>query len=118
MRISGTILTNDQVLMPNVNVHELGTNNSTRTNKDGKFTINVASNKSQLKLTHIGYDYDTVPAIDFLKKSTYEMYLSDDDLPEVIIPIKPKTKNTITSNYWLFVFITVGIGYAVVKLKD
>ena len=82
MRISGSLLQYD-VLTPIVdaNVIEVGTNNKTTTDANGKFTINVSSGASMLKFSHVQYDFDTVLASDF--NSYYELYLASN--PEVVV---------------------------------
>ena len=82
MKISGSLLQYD-VLTPIVdaNVIEIGTNNKTTTDANGKFTINVSSGASMLKFSHVQYDFDTVLASDF--NSYYELYLASN--PEVVV---------------------------------
>lgn len=82
MKISGSLLEYD-VLTPIVdaNVIEVGTNNKTTTDLDGKFTINVSSGASTLKFSHVQYDFDTVLASDF--NSYYELYLASNQGPVV-----------------------------------
>jgi hypothetical protein len=82
MKITGSLLQAD-VLTPIVdaNVIEIGTNNRTTTDSDGKFTINVSSGASMLKFSHVQYDFDTVLASDF--HSYYELYLASNEGPTV-----------------------------------
>lgn len=82
MKISGSLLEYD-VMTPIVgaNVIEVGTNNTTTTDSDGKFSINVSSGASMLKFSHVQYDFDTVLASDF--HSFYELYLASNDGPVV-----------------------------------
>ena len=82
MRISGSLLEYD-VMTPIVgaNVVEIGTNNKTTTDADGKFTINVSSGASTLKFSHVQYDFDTVLVSEF--NSYYELYLASN--PEVVV---------------------------------
>jgi hypothetical protein len=93
MRISGSLLQYD-VLTPIVdaNVIEIGTNNRTTTDADGKFTINVSSGASMLKFTHIQYDFDTVLASEF--NSYYELYLASN--PEVVVHNSYTKQNSTT----------------------
>lgn len=99
MKISASILDQDMVVLPSVNVFELGTNNSTQTNADGRFTINVANEKSQLRFTHQGYDYDTVDAGYFNKMSYFNLYKNKTNLQDVNIIIPNKA----SSNLWLWI---------------
>lgn len=81
MKIQGSLLGIDGEIIPFANVIEVGTNNTTTTDVDGKFTINVASAASQIKFSHAGYDYDTITAGEF--NSYYELYPSE--LPGVTV---------------------------------
>jgi len=112
MKAQGQIFTNEMVIMPDVNVFELGTKNSTRTNSDGKFTINVANAKSQLRFSFVGYDYDTVDADYFIKNSYLELYPSKTALADVTISPKKKGDNTF---FWILAII--GAGFVIKKMS-
>ena len=54
--VSGTVIDASGVSIPGVNVIEKGTKNSVSTDLDGKFSINVASSKSELVFSFLGYE--------------------------------------------------------------
>lgn len=54
--VSGTVIDGSGLTIPGANVLEKGTNNSTSTDLDGKFKIKVASSKSVLVFSFIGYE--------------------------------------------------------------
>lgn len=60
--VTGTILSaDDGTPLPGVNVVEVGTQNGTTTNSDGRFTLTVADSKASLQLSFVGFDTRTVP---------------------------------------------------------
>ena len=54
--ISGTVIDASGVTIPGVNIIEKGTKNSVSTDLDGKFSISVASSKSELVFSYLGYE--------------------------------------------------------------
>jgi hypothetical protein len=111
MIISGILLSIDQKIIPNANVFEVGKANSTKTNADGKFSIDIKEENlktAQLKFTHIGYDYDTVAAMHFLDKEIFELYPNKESLSEISV-----SNNYKYCNWWIYLLIGGAIGYFV-----
>jgi len=114
MKISGSLLEYDNLTpIVNANVIEVGTNNRTTTDSDGKFTINVASGESQIKFSHIQYDFDTVIASEF--HSYFELYLASNQGP-VVHNSYTKQSNTLLSVVAVLAVITA-IGVAITGKK-
>jgi TonB-linked SusC/RagA family outer membrane protein len=82
--VSGTVLDATGVSIPGANINEKGTKNSVITDLDGKFTINVASAKSELVFSYLGYE--TLSQLVGQKKS-FNIVLknSESKLDEVIV---------------------------------
>lgn len=96
MRINGIILDENDKPFADVNVTAIS--GSTKTDQYGNFTIDVPGPKTDLKFTHIGYFYDTVPADYFTKASSLQLTLDTFNvLDEVVIQgiTKKPTDNTI-----------------------
>jgi iron complex outermembrane receptor protein len=72
MVVTGSILSDEMAPIAGANIEVLGENRYTTTDADGKFSITANSANSQIKISHAGYDYDTVAAGDF--KSYYQLF--------------------------------------------
>ncbi|MEY3500338.1 MAG: hypothetical protein RL308_2007 [Bacteroidota bacterium] len=82
--ISGTVIDASGISIPGVNIVEKGTKNSTSTDLDGKFTIKIASAKSVLVFSYLGYDsFDQIVG----KNSTVNVVLKNSaaKLEEVVV---------------------------------
>ena len=82
--VSGTVIDVAGQTMPGVNIVEKGTNNSTSTDLDGKFKMKVASSKSVLVFSFIGYETIS-QAVE--KKTTINIVLKSEasKLEEVVV---------------------------------
>jgi hypothetical protein len=112
MLVIGSVLTNDYGILPNVNVEVVGEFQYTATDENGKFKINALSPASQLKFSHVGYDYDIVSVAQFQNDSNI-MYLfpSTNELNDVIINNNAKSSNTLA---WILgTLAVIGIGFAI-----
>jgi TonB-linked SusC/RagA family outer membrane protein len=58
--VKGTVIDESGLTIPSVNIIEQGTNNSVSTDLQGKYSIKVASEKSKLVFSFIGYESQTV----------------------------------------------------------
>jgi hypothetical protein len=117
MTVQGQIFDNEMGSIESVNVFEIGTTNSTQTDVDGRFTLTkVASSNSDIRFTHVAYDYDTVKASYFDKMSYLQLYPNSNDLGTVSVggQIKPKTNS---NSIWIILAI-LGIGLYAVSKKD
>lgn len=97
MLVTGSVLTNDYGILPNVTVEAVGEYKNTTTDESGRFSINVASPASQLKFSHVGFDYDTVSITQFQQDGNLMLlFPASNELPEVIIHNngKPKSSNS------------------------
>ena len=115
MRISGTILTNEFEVLSNVNVYEVGTQNSTKTDPNGNFNIDVNSLNSDLKFTILGYDYDTVKADYFNKISVLQLYPSSILLDQINVSNNPKVKS---DNNYLYLLGILGLTGFIIYLSN
>lgn len=115
MIVSGSVFDNDMKIIPNVNVVVLNENRSTTANIDGKFSIKVNSENSQLRFSHAGYDYDTISVKEFNKLGYIN--LLPPTLPEIIIP-NPYTNTKKTDNTWLWLLGISGLGFIGYKLAS
>lgn len=81
--ISGKII-DKQGALPGVSILEKGTTNGTRTDTDGKFTLQLSSEAKVLSISHVGY---FTKDIDVKNKSSVEITLEEDlkALDEVIV---------------------------------
>lgn len=112
MKIAGSLLQYD-VMTPiaGANVIEVGTNNRTTTDAQGKFSINVSSGNSMLKFSHVQYDFDTVLASDF--HSYYELYLASN--PDVVIQNNYKKDN---SGFFVVIALAIATTIGVIYNKN
>lgn len=101
--------------LPGANVFEVGTNNGVSTNENGQFAIDVAGSDSQLKVSYIGYDWDTFRAGDINGKRIY-LYPNNEELEEVTVTNNYK-KPDYTLWYILAAVAAVGITYQLTKPK-
>ena len=106
--VTGTIFDQDMKAIAGANITEVGTNKSTSTDKDGQFTIEVASSSSQLRITHVGYDYDTVSVSDFNKLGYWQIYYAPETLPDANVTAGPGASKS--SNMLLPIIALVLIG--------
>ncbi len=82
--VSGTVIDASGVSIPGVNVVEKGTKNSVTTDLEGKFSINVASSKSELVFSYLGYE--TFSQVVGSKKSfNIALKNSESKLEEVVV---------------------------------
>lgn len=82
--VSGTVIDASGVSIPGVNVVEKGTKNSVTTDLEGKFSINVASSKSELVFSYLGYE--TLTQVVGSKKSfNIALKNSESKLEEVVV---------------------------------
>lgn len=115
MKISGSILSNEMKTIPDVNISALGTTFFTKTNKDGKFTIDVPGQKTNIKISHAAYETITVTA-DYFNSNSY-LELKIETLKEIVVVnnnAKPKTDNTM---WWILGLIGAGVVYYVATNK-
>jgi hypothetical protein len=113
MIVTGNVFDNDMKIIPNVNVVVLNENRSTTADVDGKFSVKVNSENSQLRFSHAGYDYDTISVKEFKKLGYINLF--PPSLPEIIIP-NPYTKKT--DNTWLWLLGISGLGFIGYKLAS
>lgn len=92
--VKGTILDDKKQPMEGVSVQEKGTNNATRTLGNGSYQINVASSRSVLVFTYVGYDAQEV-SVGSKSEISVSMVALESSLTDVVV-----------------------IGYATVKKKD
>jgi TonB-dependent starch-binding outer membrane protein SusC len=115
MTISAQIFDNEMGSIEGVNVFELGTQNSTQTDKDGRFTLSkVASANSDIRFTHVGYDYDTVKASYFDKMTYFNLYPNSTELNPISVGGHVVTKPKDYTNWLLIALGLLGI-YAITK---
>lgn len=82
--VSGTVIDASGISIPGVNVIEKGTKNSVTTDLEGKFSINVASSKSELIFSYLGYE--TLTQVVGSKKSfNIALKNSESKLEEVVV---------------------------------
>jgi len=82
--VSGTVIDASGISIPGVNVVEKGTKNSVTTDLEGKFSINVASSKSELIFSYLGYE--TLTQVVGSKKSfNIALKNSESKLEEVVV---------------------------------
>lgn len=106
--VSGQIVSDDMEILPYANIYELGTNNSTQTDANGKFSFAVQGENSVLKITSVGYTWDTVPVKHFASQSYFELYKDTNMLDEVVVTPKAKPV-TNTDPYRPFLLLMGGL---------
>eukprot|EP00388_Colpodella_angusta_P019668 GDKJ01049197.1.p1 GENE.GDKJ01049197.1~~GDKJ01049197.1.p1 ORF type:complete len:999 (+),score=52.38 GDKJ01049197.1:1774-4770(+) len=81
--VSGKII-DKQGALPGVSILEKGTTNGTRTDTDGKFTLQLSSEAKVLTISHVGY---FTKDVDAKNKSSIEITLEEDlkTLDEVVV---------------------------------
>jgi len=81
--VSGKII-DKQGALPGVSILEKGTTNGTRTDNDGKFTLQLSSEAKVLTISHVGY---FTKDVDVKNKSSIEITLEEDlkTLDEVVV---------------------------------
>lgn len=81
--VSGKII-DKQGALPGVSILEKGTTNGTRTDTDGKFTLQLSSEAKVLTISHVGY---FTKDVDVKNKSSIEITLEEDlkTLDEVVV---------------------------------
>ncbi len=82
--VTGTVRDSSGAGMPNVTVTERGTKNATTTTADGVFSINVASTKSVLVFSSVGYTQQEVQ-VGNLTNLTINLQAANRDLGEVVV---------------------------------
>ena len=108
MLVTGSVLTNDYGILPNVTVEAVGEYKNTTTDESGRFSINVASPASQLKFSHVGFDYDTVSITQFQQDGNLMLlFPASNELPEVVIYNNSKSSN---SGWIIGLIALLGIG--------
>ncbi|MDH5381817.1 MAG: SusC/RagA family TonB-linked outer membrane protein, partial [Cyclobacteriaceae bacterium] len=82
--VSGTITDGTGAVVPGVNVVENGTSNGTVTNADGEFSLNVADENSNIRISFIGY---TTQDIAVSGRSSIDIILAPNftELDEVVV---------------------------------
>jgi TonB-linked SusC/RagA family outer membrane protein len=82
--VTGTVLDDTGESIPGANILEVGTNNGTVTDLDGRFSLEVASANAVLSVSFIGYASQEVPVN---SRSNIEIILSEDtrSLQEVVV---------------------------------
>lgn len=113
IRVTGKTIDNTGAL-PWVNIFELGTSNSTQSDDNGNFAIDVNNAASQLKFSFVGYAPVTLTASEVLFGKIVELAVDSELLNEVVVPGKPKPKNGFP---WLGVLIVGGLVVTYVKLS-
>ncbi len=94
MQVIASVFSDEMEILSNANVVEVGTNNATTTDASGRFVINVKDSNAQLKISHVGYDYDTFPvASGEIKNMGYVLLFPNTSLDEVTV-IGTKAKKT------------------------
>lgn len=111
--VKGKTLDNDGYL-PLVNIVEVGTKNSTQSDLNGNFTINVASTASKLRFSFVGYAPTELTASEVVAQKFITMAIDSELLDEVVITggPKPKKDNTLL---WIGIAAVVFIGTMVLK---
>lgn len=82
--VSGVVVDLNGESLPGVNVVEVGTNNGTITDFDGRFVLNVSSSKSTLEFSFIGYETVST-AITSGKEMRIVLKDASLDLDEVVV---------------------------------
>ena len=99
MQVKANVYSNEMEILSDANVVEVGTNNRTTTDATGRFIINVKDANAQLKISHVGYDYDTFPVNSGeIKTLGYVSLFPNATIEEVVISHgsnnNPKSDNT------------------------
>jgi len=82
-RVTGVVKDEVGMPVPGVNIRVIGTSNGTVTNLDGKYSVTVPTDNTQLEFTFIGYD--TQRAIAGKELINIQLQPSDKKLNEVIV---------------------------------
>ncbi len=82
--IDGTILDNNDLPLPGVNIVEKGTSNGTQTDFDGNFSITISNPEATLVVSYIGYKTKEISVND---QTTLNIVLEEDvaSLEEVVV---------------------------------
>jgi TonB-linked SusC/RagA family outer membrane protein len=83
--VTGKVVDGTGQPIPGVNVKEKGTQNGTTTDSKGKYTLSVASDKSVVTFSYIGYETQELAAMDLPDGSTITLKAQENNLHEVVI---------------------------------
>ena len=84
MQIKSQVLSDEMETLPGANVLEVGSTNSTSTDGDGRFSINVISANAQLQISYVGFETKTFRAGD-INNSFVELPTSTEMLDSVTV---------------------------------
>ncbi|MEI6864630.1 TonB-dependent receptor, partial [Flavicella sp.] len=98
INISGQILDETGFELPGATIIEVGTNNGTTSDFDGNFSLNVTSENSQITVSYIGFETQTL-TVGSRTKFSISMGPDSESLDEVIVVgYGTKTKKTLTGS--------------------
>ncbi|MEI6865512.1 SusC/RagA family TonB-linked outer membrane protein, partial [Flavicella sp.] len=98
INISGQILDETGFELPGATIIEVGTNNGTTSDFDGNFSLNVTSENSQVSVSYIGYETQTL-TVGSRTLFSISMGPDSESLDEVIVVgYGTKTKKTLTGS--------------------
>lgn len=119
MVVNAQVLGDDMLILAGANIVQVDqfaqeTNNRTIADSEGRFHLSVPSADTNIKISHMGYYYDTFRAGD-LNGNTVYLGISNEVLPGVDVPggPKPKPDNTL----W-FVLAAIAGTFAISKLAS
>ncbi len=116
MQITSQVLSSEMLILPRANVVEtvngVETANRTIADDSGIFTINVSSPEAQLKISQVGYYYDTFTAGEINNKYV-ELYVDPQMLDEV-----NAVQSTKKSDHTLEWILGLALVAAVVKIAS
>jgi hypothetical protein len=113
MIVKGIILNENNLPFADVNCKTAF--GSTRTNQYGEFTITIPGPATILEFTHVGYDFDNVPASYFDKESSLQLFTSKQTLEEIVLTNPKKEDNTML---WILGIVALSVtAYAISNKK-
>ncbi|MDO5968494.1 TonB-dependent receptor [Flavivirga aquimarina] len=98
IRISGKIFDETGAALPGATIIEVGTINGTTANFDGNFSLNVANENSEVIVSYLGYESQTL-AVGDRRQFDITLKVDSQNLEEiVIVGYGTKTKKTLTGS--------------------
>ena len=98
-------------ILSNANIEEVGRNYFTTSDAAGRFSIDVKDQNAQLKISHVGYDYDTFPVDSGEIKDLGYVTLFSSQLDGATVENKFKKSNTLL--YFFGGLIVAVAGYKI-----
>lgn len=97
MLVSASVFSDEMEILPGANIIEVGTKNGTTSDANGRFNLNVASPKSDLMISYVGYKTVLISAQEI--GSYIELPPNVEMLEEITVnnnyQPKPKSSNTL-----------------------